>query len=155
MNLTRTIYLDNNATTAVVPEVIAAMQPYFTHEFGNPSSLHHFGVKAERGLRTARHAIAQHFHSKDHEIIFTSGGSESISLGIKGAAYALKRKGMHIITAETEHEAVLATVNQLTQAGFTVSFAAVDSYGRVSPESVYALMTDETILVAIDRKSVV
>lgn len=145
----RAIYLDNNATTPIAPEVMSVIEPYFSLKFGNPSSLHQPGVIAERGLRAARHTLAQCFNAKDHEIIFTSGGSESINLGIKGVVQALKRKGMHIITAETEHEAVLATVNQLAQAGFSVSFAAVDHYGRVNPESVYALMTDETILVAI------
>jgi cysteine desulfurase len=149
MKVIDSVYLDNNATTAVAPEVMAAMAPYFTLKFANPSSLHAPGIIAEQAIKAARHVLAKQFNANDEEILFTGGGTESINLGIKGVAQALKRQGKHIITVETEHEAVLASVNQLVQAGFTVSFAKVDRYGQVSADAVQALLTDETILVAI------
>lgn len=149
MTSIRSVYLDNNATTPVAPEVMAAMQPYFTHTFANPSSLHGPGMEAEQAVKVARHTLATVFNASDQEILFTSGGTESINLGIRGVAQALKRQGKHIITAETEHEAVWGSVNQLQQAGYTVSFAKVDRDGQVSAEAIQSLMTDETILVAI------
>lgn len=143
------IYLDNNATTPLSPLVREAMMPYFEGDFGNPSSLHRFGVVAERALKTARFELAQYFQAKDHEMIFTSGGTESINLGIKGVARALKRKGKHIISAPTEHEAVLASLQQLVSEGFEVSFAPVESDGRVLVQSMINLIRPDTILIAL------
>lgn len=143
------IYLDNNATTPVAPEVLDAMLPYFMEQFGNPSSVHRYGVMAERAIKESRQKLASIFNVKSHEIIFTSGGTEAANFAIKGIARAAKRKGNHIISSPTEHEAVLESLKQLQQEGFEISFAPPDSSGLITPEAVKSLVKNETILIAI------
>ena len=109
------IYLDNNATTPMDPRVLEAMLPYFTNVYGNASSSHRFGRSAESAIEDARELIAQIFNCRPNEIIFTSGGSESDNLAVRGAAWAARQqgKGTHLITTPIEHGAISKTINQL------------------------------------------
>ncbi len=142
-----THYFDNNATTALAPEVLDAMMPYFSS--GNPSSGHRLGIAAEQAIQSARQKLLQAFGSRDHEVIFTSGGTESVNLAVKGIARVLKRQGKHIITARTEHKSVLESMRQLEQEGFEIGYAQPDSRGCIPVEAVTSLLRDDTTLVAI------
>src|SRR5437867_12254396 len=129
------IYMDNNATTPLDPRVLEAMMPYLTNEFGNAASRSHaFGWKAEEAVEKAREQIAELIGGNEKEIVFTSGATESDNLAIKGVAEFYKAKGNHIITARTEHKAILDTCKRLERQGFEVTYLEVDKYGRVSPE---------------------
>lgn len=145
----RRIYLDYAATTPTHPEVLAAMQPYFSETFGNPMSLHAGGRRAQEALDASRHTVAQALGADPEEIVFTSGGSESDNCAIKGVAYALKEKGNHIITSTIEHHAVLEPCHFLQQQGFEVTCVPVDGYGVVDPDDVEKAITSKTILVSI------
>ncbi len=144
-----TIYLDNGATTAVDKEVVEAMLPFFKDKYGNASSMHHAGQDARKAVDDARQKIADALGAEAKEIIFTSGGTESDNLAIKGAARANKEKGNHIITTKIEHPAVLSTCKKLEKEGFSVTYLDVDPDGLVSPESLEKAITDKTILVSI------
>lgn len=143
------IYLDNNATTPVAPEIVLELFCYFSKYYGNPSSLHRLGVEAERAVNKARRCLGRLLRVGEQEIIFTSGGTESVNLAIKGAAQAMKRRGNHIVTSFVEHNAVLASMDSLKQLGFVVDFVRVDSTGKVMPEAVSDLIKSDTILVSI------
>ena len=145
------IYLDNAATTPARPEVVEAMQPYYTDNFGNPSSVHSFGRDASKGVAQARENVANLINAKKpKEIIFTSGGTESDNLAIKGTALANKDKGNHIITSKIEHHAVLHTCEFLEEYhGYDVTYLDVDENGMVDPEDVKKAITDKTVLVTI------
>src|SRR5437763_12522026 len=144
------IYMDNNATTPLDPRVLEAMMPYLTTEFGNAASRSHaFGWKAEEAVEHAREQIASLIGGNEKEIVFTSGATESDNLAIKGVAEFYKDKGDHVITARTEHKAVLDTCKRLERQGFRVTYLDVDKYGRVSAEQVRDAMTDKTILASI------
>jgi len=143
------IYMDNAATTRVTQPVLEAMLPYLTDIFGNPSSVHGFGRDARRALDAAREQVANALGAKTSEIYFTGCGTESDNWAIRGAAYARKNKGKHIITSAIEHHAVLHTCEQLEKEGFEVTYLPVDEYGLVSPESLEKAMRDDTILVTI------
>ena len=143
------IYFDNNASTWVAPDVLKAMMPYYVEHYGNPSSLHQMGLLAERVLKSARQTLSRVIDAPDSEIIFTSGGTESINLALKGMAQALSRKGRHIITAPTEHKAVLSSLKQLQQEGFEISYAKPDSSGAIAAESITSLIKPETILFGL------
>jgi cysteine desulfurase len=144
------IYMDNNATTAVDPRVLEAMLPYFREVFGNAASRSHsFGWTAEKATDNARDQVAALIGASGKEIVWTSGATESDNLAIKGAAEFLKDRGNHIITAQTEHKAVLDTCKRLEKEGFEVTYLPVGKDGRVDPEAVRAAMTDKTILVSI------
>ena len=144
------IYMDNNATTRCDPRVVEAMLPYFTEKFGNAASRNHaFGWEAEEAVEQAREQIARLIGASGKEIIFTSGATESNNLAIKGVAAMYEKKGNHIITAVTEHKAVIDPCKRLERDGFQVTFLPVDKYGQVSAEQVAAAMTDKTILVSI------
>jgi cysteine desulfurase len=145
----RRIYLDYAATTPCDPEVIAAMQPYFFDKFGNPSSIHSFGQEAKKGVEEARETAASFLGAKPEEIIFTSGGTESDNFAVKGVAYALRKKGNHIITSEIEHHAVSEAVNFLKETGYDVTSVKVDKYGLVDPADVKKAITDKTILISV------
>jgi len=145
----REVYLDNNATTPVAPEVVEAMAPYWREHFGNPSSAHRKGVEAERAVRRSRATIARLLGVNESEVIFTSGGTEGDNLAIKGVARALRRRGMHILTTKIEHPAVLESCRDLEAEGFRVTYLDVDAEGMVTPEAVEAALTPETILVSI------
>ena len=143
------IYLDNNATTPVAPEIALELFSYFSKYYGNPSSLHRLGVKAERAVNKARRCLSRLLRVGEQEIVFTSGGTESVNLAIKGVAQAMKRHGNHIVTSSTEHNAVLASISSLKQLGFSVDFVGIDSTGKVVPETVSDLIKSDTILVAM------
>ena len=143
------IYLDNAATTAVSPEVLEAMLPYFTQCFGNPSSIHSTGRDARRVVDAARRQVAAAIGAQPQEIYFTAGGSESDNWAIKGTAFAKRSKGNHIITSAIEHHAVLHTCAWLEKQGFEVTYLPVDEFGRVRVEDVEKAITDRTILITI------
>ena len=143
------IYLDNAATTATKPEVLEAMLPYFTQVYGNPSSIHRAGRDARRAVEHAREQVAAALNADKGEIYFTAGGSESDNWAIKGAAYARKSKGNHIITTQIEHHAVLHTCQWLERQGFEVTYLPVDADGLVDPADVERAITDRTILVSV------
>jgi cysteine desulfurase len=150
MTLKLPIYMDNHATTPVDPRVVEAMLPYFTEVFGNAASRSHaFGWTAEKAVEQARDQVGALMGASGKEIVWTSGATESDNLAIKGAAEFHKDRGNHIITAETEHKAVLDTCKRLEKDGFDVTYLPVDPDGRISAAAVKAAMTDKTILVSI------
>jgi len=144
------IYLDNNATTPLDPRVLEAMLPYFTNKFGNAASRNHaFGWVAEEGVDYAREQVAKLIGCTEKEIIFTSGATEADNLGIKGVFEMYSDKGNHIITATTEHKAVLDTCKHLEKQGARVTYLKVKEDGLVDLAELEAAMTPETILVTI------
>ncbi len=143
------IYMDYAATTPTDKKVIEAMLPYFTEICGNPSSLHAFGQEAKAAVEGARKRIASFLGAEPGEIVFTSGGTESDNFAIKGAAYANRKKGDHIITSAIEHHAVLETCRFLEQEGFRVTTLSVDGDGLVDPAAVEGAITDNTILISV------
>jgi cysteine desulfurase len=145
------IYMDNQATTPVDPRVLEAMLPYFGGVYGNAASRSHpFGWEAEKGAETGREQIARLLNAKAKEIIFTSGATESDNLAIKGVVEFYKDKGDHVITAMTEHKAVLDTCKGLERKGLArVTYLRVDNYGMVDPDDVRKAITDKTVLVSI------
>ncbi len=145
------IYMDNHATTPLDPRVLEAMMPYFTETFGNAASRSHgYGWEAEKAVETGRERIARLINAKPKEIIFTSGATESDNLAIKGVVEFYKDKGNHVITAATEHKAVLDTCKALERKGLaTVTYLPVDESGRVDPDDVRRAITDKTVLVSI------
>jgi cysteine desulfurase len=150
MALKLPIYMDNHATTPVDPRVVEAMLPYFTQVFGNAASRSHsFGWGAEKAVEQARDQVGALIGASGKEIVWTSGATESINLAIKGAAEFYKDKGNHIVTAETEHKAVLDTCKRLEKEGFQVTYLPVEKDGRVSPQRLAAALTDKTVLVSI------
>ncbi|PIN86138.1 cysteine desulfurase NifS [Candidatus Woesearchaeota archaeon CG10_big_fil_rev_8_21_14_0_10_44_13] len=145
----RTIYLDNGATTKIDPKVLEAMQPYMTEKYGNASSTHHKGQEAKIALEDARSLIAKSINAKPEEIIFTSGGTESNNLAIKGLAFANSRKGKHIITTNIEHDCVLNACKWLETQGFKVTNINVDKEGFIDPAKLEKAITKDTILVSM------
>jgi len=144
------VYLDNNATTPLDPRVLEVMLPYFTSKFGNAASRSHaFGWIAEEAVDQAREQIARLIGCTDKEIIFTSGATEADNLGIKGVFEMYHTKGNHIITAITEHKAVLDTCKHLEKLGARVTYLGVKADGLIDLAELKAAMTDETILVTI------
>jgi len=142
------IYLDNGATTQVDEQVVKAMLPYFTEEYGNASSTHTLGIKAKEALEKSRKIIAASIGAKPDEIIFTSGGTESNNLAIKGIAFA-NEKGNHIITTKIEHKCILNSCKWLEKYGFNTTYLDVDKEGFVNPEELEKAITNKTILVSI------
>ncbi len=145
----REIYLDNSATTRVFPEVAELMNRIFLEEYGNPSSMHHKGVEAEKELRMARETLAQILKVKEKNLLFTSCGTESDNLAIIGAARAAQRRGKHLITTPIEHPAVLETMKHLESEGFEITYLPVDQDGLVAPETVADAVREDTILVSV------
>ena len=143
------IYLDHSATTPVRPEVLEAMLPHFSLGSGNPSSIYTIGQEARKAMDDAREQAAGVLGARMSEIVFTSGGTESDNAALKGAAFALRHTGSHIITTAIEHHAVLHTCHQLEQFGFDVTYVPVDEYGIVDPQSIARAITDETVLVSV------
>jgi len=141
------VYLDHNASTQVHPEVVAAMLPYFGERFGNPSSVHSFGREAREGVEIAREQITNFLRVSKDEVVFTSGGTESDNLAIKGVAGA--RGAGHIITSPIEHHAVLRTCQVLETQGFAVTYLPVDGDGLVNPDDVRRAIRPDTILITI------
>ena len=143
------IYFDNAATTPVHKEVVDAMLPYFTENFGNPSSVYQIAQINKKAVDDSRETIAKAIGAQANEIFFTSGGSEADNWAIKGIALAHKNKGNHIITTKIEHHAVLHTCEFLEKNGFEVTYLDVDENGMVHPEDVEAAIKETTILISI------
>jgi cysteine desulfurase len=143
------IYLDHAATTPLRPEVLAAMMPYLTDAFGNPSSAHAFGRAARAALDEAHERVAARLNAEPREIVFTSGGTEANNLALKGAAWAGKAHGHRIVTTAVEHHAVGHALRHLEKFGFEITELPVDRYGRVDPDAVDHAITDKTILVSV------
>lgn len=143
------IYLDYAATTPVDKEVLTAMLPSFSEEFGNPESLHSMGLQAKQAVDKARNTIAKYLNCRPSEIIFTSGGTESNNLAIIGAAKANGQKGNHLITSAIEHPSVLNTFKFLAKEGFEITWLAPDREGFINPERLEKAITPKTILVSI------
>ncbi len=145
--MNRQVYLDHNASTPVHPDVVAAMLPYFGERFGNPSSVHGFGREAREGLETAREQVAHFLRVGKEEIVFTSGGTESDNMAIKGVAMARGRG--HIITSKIEHHAVLRAVQSLETMGFSATYLDVDGFGMVDPDALRRAIRPDTILISL------
>ncbi len=145
----QSVYLDYNATTPVYPEVADAMRPFLNEIFGNPSSIHSFGIMAKKAVEEARIQLASLVNCFPDEIIFTSGGTESNNYAIKGAALQNKEKGRHIITTAIEHPAVTEVCRFLESEGFRVTWTGVDEFGMVDPEDIRNAVTHETILISV------
>ena len=142
-------YFDHAATTPVKIEVLREMFPYFTRVYGNPSSLYSKGREAKRAIDNARNRVAKAINAKSKEIYFTSCGSESDNLAIKGIAYANKNKGKHIITSRIEHPAVLNTCKSLEKEGYEVTYLNINKCGRISIEELQNSIREGTILISI------
>lgn len=143
------IYLDNSATTRVADEVLEAMLPYFTKEYGNASSIHNFGQQARTDLEEARLHVAALLDADPKEIVFTSGGTEADNMAVRGLAEYHRSEGRHIITSQIEHHAVLNTCKALESEGFRVTYLPVDSSGRVILDQLHHAITPHTILISI------
>ncbi len=147
--MSRLIYLDNAATTAVRPEVFEAMKPYFTECYGNPSSIYGFASKSKKAVEDARETVAEFIGAKASEIYFTGGGSESDNWAIKAVAEARKDQGNHIITSKIEHHAVLHTCEYLEKHGFEVTYVDVDEDGIIKMDELKAAIRPTTILITV------
>lgn len=146
------IYLDHSATTPTDPRVVEAMLPYFTEIYGNPSSIHRFGRDAENAVEHARRQVAAVLHCQPREVVFTSCGTESDNLAIRGAALAMRTagKGNHLITSPLEHSAVGKTVQQLVDYfGFDATILPVDAEGYITPDMLRAVLRPDTVLVSL------
>lgn len=143
----RRIYMDHSATTPVAPEVLEAMLPYFREKYGNASSLHAFGREARDAVESARESLASLIGASPEEIYFTSGGTESDNLALKGVA--LSGRGRHIITTSIEHPAVLEVCRSLERMGFDVTYVSVDDQGIVDPAEVERAIRDDTVLISV------
>jgi cysteine desulfurase len=155
----RSVYLDHAATTPVLPEVLEAMLPYYTTRYGNPSSVHAWGRTAHQGMENARRQVAAVLGCRPREVVFTSGGTESDNLALKGVAWAYRR-GLfdnkppssgpgHIIISAIEHHAIIHSAEELEKHGFEVTTLPVDRYGMVNPDDVGRAIRPDTILVSI------
>ena len=145
----KTVYMDHAATTPVHPSVLEAMLPYFSRSYGNPSGIYGIGQEARKAADEARATVSSILGCRPSEVIFTSGGTESDNAALKGAAFALKEEGNHIITSTIEHHAVLNTCQYLEKVGFEVTYLPVDQFGMVNIEDLEKAITDKTVLISI------
>jgi cysteine desulfurase len=145
----RQVYLDHNATTPVLPEVLEVMLRHYRDDFGNPSSVHRYGRQARVIVDEARDRVAQLLGAPAACVFFSSGGTEANNTIVKGVAAALKDRGRHLVTSQIEHPCVLDACAYLAQQGYRITYVPVDAQGVVDPEAVRAALTDETILVSI------
>lgn len=143
------IYLDNGATTQTRKEVVDAMLPYFTEQYGNPSSLHEYGLQGKKALQEARTQVAELLGCNNHEIYFTSGGTEADNWAIKGYCEAHASVGRHIITTAVEHHAVLHTCRYMEKQGYTVTYLPVDDNGVISLQQLERSIRPDTVLISI------
>lgn len=145
----REIYLDNNATTAIDERVIDSLMPILSEVYGNPSSVHRFGQASKKVLEEARDTICGLLGIKNRELVYTSCGSESNNLAIKGVAKAMSAKGKHLITSKIEHSSVIKTMEALEMEGYEVSYVGVDEKGRVNLQELEKAVREDTILISI------
>jgi len=143
------IYLDHAATTPMRPEILEVMRPYFLERFGNPSSLHAYGLEARKAIEDAREQIAHAIGATPPEIVFTSGGTESDNMALRGVLRARSGESDHIITSAIEHPAVLETCKFIEQLGHQVTYVPVDDDGRINPGEVEEAIRDNTRLISI------
>jgi cysteine desulfurase len=143
------IYMDHSATTPVAPEVLEAMLPYFSLKFGNASSLHSFGLEARTAVEESREKVARLLGADPEEIIFTSGGTESDNLALKGIAYKNRSEGRHIVTTVIEHPAVLEVSRELEREGFQVTYLPIDHDGLVDLNALESSLRKDTILISV------
>jgi len=146
---TRRVYMDNNATTPVRPEVVEAMLPFLGEEHGNPSSIHDTGKRAKQAVSDARRKVARLLHTRPKRIVFTGGGSEADNLALKGIAFLHRPADAHFVTCAIEHPTILGAARFLERLGYPVTYLPVDEYGLVDPEALRAAMRPETKLVSI------
>lgn len=145
----RRVYLDHNATTPVHREVLEAMLPYYKEKFGNASSIHAFGREVKTVLEESRERVAELINAAPSEIYFTSGGTESDNLALKGTAFANRKKGKHIVSSNIEHPAVLESCKFLEKEGFEVTYLSADGHGLINPDDLKKALRKDTILVSI------
>jgi len=146
----RKVYMDHAAGMPIDPRVFEAMKPYFTENYGNPSSSHSFGASAKNALMESREKVARLIGAeKPREIIFTSGGTESNNLAVKGVAYRNKDKGNHLITTTIEHMSMINICKHLQKQGFEITYIPVDKQGMVDPQRIKDAITDKTILISV------
>jgi cysteine desulfurase len=143
------IYLDHAATTPLRREVLEAMMPMLTDDFGNPSSVHSYGRRARASLDDARDSLAHNLNAESRELVFTAGGTEAINFALKGAAWAGKARGHRLVTSSVEHHAVLNSMHHLEKFGFELVVLPVDRYGRIDPDQLDGAINDRTILVSL------
>lgn len=143
------IYLDNAATTRTAPEVVEAMLPFFSENYGNASSIYTLGSVSKKALNQARRTLAEYLGAKQEEIYFTAGGSEADNWALKAAAEAYAEKGKHIITTQIEHHAVLHTCEYLEKRGYEVTYVGVDENGIVKLKELEAAIRPDTILISV------
>jgi cysteine desulfurase len=143
------IYFDNAATTRVDPQVVKAMLPYMEEDFGNMASLHSFGRDAEAAVEDARRALSKKVNGKEHRLVFTSGGTESNNFALKGAAFAGRGRGKHIITTRIEHDCILNSAKWLEKNGFQVTYLPVDREGFVDPSALASAIRKDTIIASV------
>jgi len=149
MSEMKRIYMDHSATTPVAPEVMEAMLPYFSEKFGNASSMHSFGLEAKEALEESREKVAGLLGAKPEEIIFTSGGTESDNLALKGIARKNQKSGKHIITTRVEHPAILECCRRLEKEGFEVTYLPVTNEGLVEIATLESAIRSDTILISV------
>lgn len=147
--MSKLIYLDNAATTAVYPEVLESMKPYFTEYYGNPSSIYGFAAKSKKAIEDSRSTIAGFLGAKPNEIYFTGGGSESDNWALKAVAEAYQGKGNHIITSKIEHHAILHTCEYLEKRGFEITYVDVDEDGVIKLDELEKAIRPTTILISV------
>ncbi|MDB6030534.1 MAG: cysteine desulfurase [Verrucomicrobiales bacterium] len=146
----REVYLDHLSATRLLPEVLEAMRPVLTENFGSPASLHRHGLRAREALNQARVTLASLIQAgAPEEIILTSGGTEAANLAIKGTAWASQKRGNHIVTSAIEHPSVLNSIEFLEKQGFTATRVPVDAQGRIAPEAIREAITEQTILICV------
>ncbi len=143
------VYLDYNATTPIDPRVLESMLPFMKEGFGNPSSIHSYGMAGRAALDDTREKVAELLGSRPKEIVFTSGGSESNNFAIKSVAFQLRERGKHLVTTTVEHASVLETFRYLESFGFRVTYVSVNKYGLLDLDELKRALTDDTILVSV------
>jgi cysteine desulfurase len=148
-DLMKKIYLDFNASTPIAPEVLEAMEPFLRDHYGNPSSRHWAGIPAKQAIEHAREQVAGLLGCFPDELVFTSGGTESNNHAIKGAFFALKHRGNHIITTQIEHPAIIKPCQFLEKLDANITYIPVDQHGKVDPESIRNAITSKTILISV------
>lgn len=147
--MSRQVYLDHAAATAIHPKVWVKMRPFFEEEFGNPGAIYELGVRANKAIENSRKQIAQILNAQADEIIFTSGGTEANNLALIGCAWARKHAGDHIITTPIEHASVLEPCRELERNGLKITYLPVDRFGLVNPKQIQEAITPKTILISV------